>query len=53
MILAQFNMVGNQQVVQKGGSAHIEGAVMGKEAKLASNKIITSGAGIKKPVGHI
>ena len=26
---------------------------MGKEAKLASNKIITSGAGVKKPVGHI
>ena len=31
----------------------MEGIVMGKEAKLASNKIITSGAGDKKPVGHI
>ena len=31
----------------------MEGIVVGKEAKLASNKIITSGAGVKKPVGHI
>ena len=41
--------MGGQQVIQKGGGNSIEG----KEAKLASNKIITSGAGVKKPVAHL
>ena len=28
-------------------------SVESKDAKLASNKIITSGAGVKKPVAHL